>query len=663
MNIMDTYRKIKELVKKANIDYYIHDSPTMTDSEYDNLFKELLAIEKDHPELIDIDSPSRTVGAPPSTSFKTVDHKTPMLSLDNVFDEDELRKFINKVSKELGENSILFTCEPKYDGLAVSLIYLNGVFTTALTRGDGLSGEDVTSNVRTIQSVPMVLNKDVVVPEYFEVRGEVVIEKQDFIKLNDYARANGQKVFANPRNAAAGSLRLLDSRTTAKRNLTFIPYQTTYSLTTSHKLDMYALEQLGFLTTKTIEVVESTGGDVVMEVIKSFQEKRDNLPFDIDGVVIKVDSIKQQEKLGVLTRVPKWAIAYKFPAQEVITRLEGVDFQVGRTGSITPVARLIPVSCGGVMVSNATLHNADEIVRLGVKIGDDVVIRRAGDVIPQIVRVHKTNNGETIIFPNTCPVCNSEAKRIDGEVVIRCMGGFTCIAQRKERLKHFVSRKGFDIEGFGEQIISDLVDLDIIKWPNQLFLLTADKLYRLPKMGKKSIENLLSSLERSKSVKLTNFIFSLGIPECGEGTARRLAEHFGTWDKIYNADYEDLLKVPDVGPVVAKSIRDWLSQYENEKMLIALFMLGISPQNHVQHKTTNALLVGQTWVVTGSFPGKSREEIEASLREKGAKVTKSISRNVTHLFAGDNAGSKLAKAKDLGIKIVTMAEFEELENG
>lgn len=712
---------LRNKIDKANVEYYVKDNPTLTDSEYDTLFQKLERLEQENPELVTPDSPTQRVGAKPDNAFSPIKHPTPMLSLENVFNEGDLDKFDVRVRGLLNTDAVVYWCEPKFDGLAVSLVYTDGVLTSAATRGDGVEGEDVTANVRTIHSVPLKLPVDL--PGLTEVRGEVVMKHKDFLRYNDYAIQNGLKSFANPRNAAAGSLRQLDPAKTAKRRLTFLPYglnRSDLELTTQSDT-MRLLKYWGF------SVSTHTGLGQTIQKVKEFcrmvLDDRDKLPYEIDGVVVKVDDLSQQETLGFIARSPRWATAYKFPAQEAITTLTGVDFQVGRTGAITPVARLNPVSVGGVTVSNATLHNADEIDRLDVRVGDQVIIRRAGDVIPQIVKVREPNNGEKITFPTQCPVCGSQTRRIEGEAVTRCTGGFSCQAQRKERLKHFVSRKGFDIDGLGDKIIAALVDYQLVVSPDQFFELDKDALMSLPGMGSKSADNILKAIDNARTVKLPNFIFALGIPDCGEGTARRLTEHFGNWEAIEGASYEDLLEVADIGPTVAASFIKGLEDLEEREILTAFERLGVRPQDPnlrpwgevldelidkdyleefdekfthrryseyqrgliparekgwgfrdsdyykdayqfaknrgiaIKHTTGNDTRKGQVWVVTGSFPGKSRDELEADLRAEGAKVSKNVSKNTTHLLAGDNAGSKLSKAKELGVEVVSVNTF------
>lgn len=652
---------LKAVIEEANHDYYIRDDPKLTDAEYDQLFQTLLKMEQANPHLITSDSPTQRVGAKLDGAFGQIEHPTPMLSLDNVFDYESLEKFDLKARKELGQDTVRYCCEPKFDGLAVSLVYRDGVLVTAATRGDGAIGEDVTANIKTIHSIPLKLS--LTLHGITEVRGEVVMRHKDFLHYNQYAVENGLKPFANPRNAAAGSLRQLDPRKTAQRRLSFIPYGLQVSEAAGHSEELSllsqfdALEQLARLGFPLQgDYRRCLGIKEVETFCQEILEKRESMAYDIDGVVIKVDDMTSQKKLGFLSRTPRWATAYKFPAQEVTTTLEAVDFQVGRTGAVTPVARLTPVSCGGVIVSNATLHNADEIQRLGVRIGDEVVIRRAGDVVPQVVRVSRSNDGVHIQMPDRCPVCSSPVVKVEGQAVSRCMGGFSCLAQRTERLKHFVSRKGMDIDGFGDRIVSTLVERQLVVSPDQFFALDKETLSTLPGMGHKSVENLIDALEKAKRPKLANFIFALGIPECGEGTARRLSEHFQTWENVYLASYEDLLAVKDIGPIVASSFVEGREEMDKQEIFDAFLEHGVVPINNVQTPAGD-LRKGQTWVVTGSFPGMTREELEESLRQEGATVSKSVSSKTTHLLAGDNAGSKLDKAKQLGVSIVTVGEF------
>lgn len=653
MTIKTRLENLKREIQQANIDYYIHDNPKLTDKAYDELFQELLKIETAHPELLTPDSPTQRVGAKLDGAFGQIQHKTPMLSLDNVFEQDGIEKFDRRVREVVGDKEVTYCCECKFDGLAVSLVYQDSVLVSAATRGDGATGENVTANVKTIHSIPLKLNH--YLPGTTEVRGEVVMKHKDFLRYNQYAVENGLKPFANPRNAAAGSLRQLDPRKTAQRRLSFIPYglnrddlAITGQAEALSLINSWGFPILGWLSKRT----------GIANVVKFCQEVlagRDDLVFDIDGVVIKVNDFNRQQQLGFIARSPRWATAFKFPAQEDVTTLEGIDFQVGRTGAITPVARLSPVNLAGVVVSNATLHNADEIERLGVRIGDQVVVRRAGDVIPQVVRVASSKGGDPIVFPTHCPECNSPILINEKEVVRRCSGGLVCPAQRKASLKHFVSRKGFDIDGLGDKLIDLLVAFNLIRTPVDIFTLDKAKLLTLPRMADKSADNILASIEKAKATTLPRLWFSLGILNAGEGTARRLTDHFKTWEAIRDANREALLEVGDIGPIVADSICLWKSQPENLAIVEGLFQQGVTLDK--VGGVVGDERKGQTWVVTGSFPGKNREELKETLRQQGATVSDSVSRKTTHLLAGDNAGSKLDKAKALGVEIVTVITF------
>lgn len=637
MNVDNLIKRIND----ADVAYYLKDDPILTDGEYDVLFQQLLDWERDNPTLVRPDSPSQRVGVPLDRTFSTVEHPTQMLSLDNVFDLDSLGTYLVGLG-----GGVNYRCEIKLDGLAVSLVYRDGVLDTAATRGDGLTGEDVTANVKTIRTIPLTIPMKGVV----EVRGEVVMRHKDFECYNQYALENNLKPFANPRNAAAGSLRQLDPRKTAKRRLSFYAYSL-HCADTSITTQTQALDTLvGWGFSSMVQKATFDNKYRVLGFCKDMMEMREFLNVDIDGVVVKVDAFAKQKELGALSRTPRWAIAFKFPAQEVTTTLTGVDFQVGRTGAVTPVARLLPVQVGGVTVSNATLHNEDEVTRLGVKIGDTVVVRRAGDVVPQIVRVRRSVGGQDIVFPEECPVCHSPTHRIEGEAVLRCTGGFKCSAQRKERLKHFVSRKGFDIDGFGDRIITALVEQGLVATPDHLFRLTKEDLLTLPGLGDKSVDNLLRALEASKQPKLPNFLFALGFPECGEGTASRLTRHLGEWSVIRKVTYDTLIEIEDVGPIVANSFLSGIEEMERQGIFDAMAQCGVEPQSIKQKKGE---LTGQVWVVTGSFPGRSRDELQELIREKGAEIAKTVSKKVTHVLAGENAGSKLEQANRLGKVIVT----------
>lgn len=658
--------QLRETLHYHAVRYYVEDNPEIPDAEYDRLMRELLELESQYPELVTADSPSLRVGGKPLEGFAQVTHEIPMLSLDNVFDEKELDAFHKRMQDRIPSAHFnAFCCEPKLDGLAVSLLYENGVLVQAATRGDGAVGENITENVRTISAIPLKLQGKGW-PVRLEVRGEVFMPKAGFERLNQQALKKGEKTFVNPRNAAAGSLRQLDSKITAQRPLNFYAYSVGViegaELASSHYQRFLQLKGWGLPMCPETRLVSSM--DEVKEYYQSILTRRAQLAYEIDGVVIKVDDIELQQKLGFVARAPRWAIAYKFPAQEEITLLNDVEFQVGRTGAITPVAKLEPVFVGGVTVSNATLHNADEIERLGVKIGDSVIIRRAGDVIPQIVSVLLDRRSDTvvdIVFPQYCPVCNSDIERVEGEAVARCTGGLVCQAQRKEALKHFVSRKALDVDGLGEKVIEQLVDKEMVSTPADLFRLKAGQLTVLERMGPKSAQNIVNALNAAKMTTLPRFLYSLGIREVGEATAANLALHFGSLDKIRQATHEELLEVQDVGVIVASHITSFFEQDKNQQVINELIELGIQWPN-IEKPSQDAILplLGKVVVLTGSLSKLSRSDAKAALQELGAKVTGSVSKNTDILFAGEAAGSKLVKAQELGIEIRSEQDLLEL---
>lgn len=660
-------KEIKSLSSELNnhrARYYQLDQPVISDDEYDALLQQLIALETKFPELKTIDSPSHKVGAPALNKFPSVAHEVPMLSLDNVFDDEQFHSFHQRISdllkKQNSQDAIQFCCEPKLDGLAVSILYENGVLVRAATRGDGQTGEQITENVKTIDNIPLRLLLDHP-PARLEVRGEVFMPKAAFDALNEQALADGTKPFVNPRNAAAGSLRQLDSRITAKRQLAFNAYSLGL-VSDDAELPEPHFERLQWLKTAGLPLcADIENVDTPEEVIAYYhdiQQKRDGLSYEIDGVVIKVNSTAQQGLLGFVARAPRWATAFKFPAQEKSTTLESVDFQVGRTGSITPVARLTPVFVGGVTVTNATLHNADEITRLNVRIGDEVLVRRAGDVIPQIVAVSKTYDGEKIVFPTQCPVCDSDIHRIEGEAVARCTGSLNCAAQRKEAVKHFASRKALDVDGLGDKLIEILVDKKIVQRPSALFDLTQPQLASLPRMGEKSAKNVLAALEVAKTTTLSRFLYSLGIREVGEATAANLAQHYQTLEKIKSATVEELQKVPDIGEIVAKNILFFFREAHNLEEIDALINKGVNwPAIEAPAAPEELPFSGQTWVLTGTLAEMSRNDAKAKLQALGAKVAGSVSAKTHCVVAGDNAGSKLTKAEQLGIEVKNEQEL------
>ncbi|EGR0620630.1 DNA ligase (NAD(+)) LigA [Vibrio parahaemolyticus] len=660
--------ELKESLHYHAVRYYVEDNPEIPDAEYDRLMRELLEIEAQHPDLVTVDSPSQRVGGKPLSEFSQVTHEVPMLSLDNAFDDSELDSFHKRAQDRIGGESIKqYCCEPKLDGLAVSLLYENGILVQAATRGDGTTGENITENVRTINAIPLKLRGDDW-PARLEVRGEVFMPKAGFEKLNELARQKGEKVFVNPRNAAAGSLRQLDSRITASRPLSFYAYSVGVvqgaDLAASHYERFLQIKSWGLPMCPETKRVDSLAD--VKTYYQDILQRRDALPYEIDGVVIKIDDIAVQERLGFVARAPRWAIAYKFPAQEEITTLNEVEFQVGRTGAITPVAKLEPVFVGGVTVSNATLHNADEIERLQVKIGDQVVIRRAGDVIPQVVSVIKERRPETardIIFPTQCPVCGSHVERIEGEAVTRCTGGLVCQAQRKQALKHFVSRKALDVDGLGDKVIEQLVDREMVETPADLFKLSAGVLTVLDRMGPKSAQNIVNALEKSKLTTLPRFLYSLGIREVGEATAANLAQHFKSLEAIQAATEEQLIAVQDIGVVVAKHITTFFEEEQNQAVVQDLLVQGIHwPEVSAPEQGAELPLEGKTVVLTGTLSQLGRTEAKEALQSLGAKVTGSVSKKTDILFAGENAGSKLVKAQELGIEIKTEQDLLELIN-
>lgn len=649
--------------------YHVLDAPEIPDAEYDRLMRELRDIESAHPEWITDDSPTQRVGAKPLAAFEQVTHEVPMLSLDNVFDEPSYLAFDKRVRDRLkNEEEITYCCELKLDGLAVSLLYEDGRLVQAATRGDGTTGENITSNVRTIGAIPLRLTGDDI-PSRVEVRGEVFMPQAGFEKLNDHARRNHEKVFANPRNAAAGSLRQLDPRITAKRPLMFYCYGVGVisggDLPSSHWQRLMKFKQWGLPVSDRIKLC--TGSQQVLDFYHQVQKDRPGLGFDIDGVVIKVDDLALQESLGFVAKSPRWATAFKFPAQEEMTVVRDVEFQVGRTGAITPVARLEPVTVAGVTVSNATLHNADEIARLGLCIGDTVMIRRAGDVIPQVVGViasKRPSGAKEIVFPTECPVCHSAIEKVEGEAVARCSGGLVCGAQRKESLKHFVSRRAMDVEGMGDKIIEQLVDKEYVHTPADLFRLSIGVLTRLERMGPKSAQNLIEALDKAKSTTFARFLFGLGIREVGETTASNLASHFGSLEALQAADIDTLKTVPDVGDVVAKHTFNFLREEHNQKIIAEL----VGPEIGIHWPAPVVIIAeeidspfaGKTVVLTGSLSLMSRDDAKAKLIALGAKVSGSVSKKTDMVIAGEAAGSKLAKAQELDIPVIDEAEMVRL---
>ena len=663
MSLQQQIDTLRQDLRRYEYEYHVLDNPTIPDAEYDRLFHQLKALEAEHPELITADSPTQRVGAKPLSGFAQIRHEIPMLSLDNAFSDEEFYAFVKRIEDRLIRlpEPLTFCCEPKLDGLAVSILYVNGVLTQAATRGDGATGEDITANIRTIRNIPLQLLMDNP-PARLEVRGEVFMPHEGFERLNQQALEKGEKTFANPRNAAAGSLRQLDPKITSKRPLVLNAYGIGIAegvdLPNTHYDRLQWLKSIGIPVNPEIRLCNGT--DEVLDFYRDIQNKRSSLGYDIDGTVLKINDIALQEKLGFISKAPRWAIAYKFPAQEELTRLNNVEFQVGRTGAITPVAKLEPVFVAGVTVSNATLHNGDEIERLDIAIGDTVVIRRAGDVIPQIIGVlhdRRPADARPIIFPKTCPVCDSAIVRIEGEAVARCTGGLFCAAQRKEALKHFVSRKAMDIDGVGGKLIEQLVDRELIHTPADLFKLDLTTLTRLDRMGAKSAENVLASLEKAKNTTLARFIFALGIREVGEATALNLANHFKTLEALQNADLEALQQVPDVGEVVANRILAFWHEAHNVAVVNDLIAQGVHWETVETKEVTENRFKGKTVVLTGTLTQMGRNEAKALLQDMGAKVSGSVSAKTDFVIAGDAAGSKLTKAQELGVAVLTEEEF------
>ena len=663
MSLQQQIDTLRQDLRRYEYEYHVLDNPTIPDAEYDRLFHQLKALEAAHPELITADSPTQRVGAKPLSGFAQIRHEIPMLSLDNAFSDEEFYAFVKRIEDRLIRlpDPLTFCCEPKLDGLAVSILYVNGVLTQAATRGDGTTGEDITANIRTIRNIPLQLLMDNP-PARLEVRGEVFMPHAGFERLNQQALEKGEKTFANPRNAAAGSLRQLDPKITSKRPLVLNAYGIGIAegvdLPNTHYDRLQWLKSIGIPVNPEIRLCNGT--DEVLDFYRDIQNKRSSLGYDIDGTVLKINDIALQEKLGFISKAPRWAIAYKFPAQEELTRLNDVEFQVGRTGAITPVAKLEPVFVAGVTVSNATLHNGDEIERLDIAIGDTVVIRRAGDVIPQIIGVlhdRRPANARPIVFPETCPVCDSAIVRIEGEAVARCTGGLFCAAQRKEALKHFVSRKAMDIDGVGGKLIEQLVDRELVHTPADLFKLDLTTLTRLERMGAKSAENALASLEKAKHTTLARFIFALGIREVGEATALNLANHFKTLEALQNADLEALQQVPDVGEVVANRILAFWHEPHNVAVVNDLIAQGVHWETVETKEVTENRFKGKTVVLTGTLTQMGRNEAKALLQDMGAKVSGSVSAKTDFVIAGDAAGSKLTKAQELGVTVLTEEEF------
>ncbi len=659
--------KIQELIEKISAfdyQYYVLDNPSISDFEYDTIFRSLVDLENANPELIRSDSPSQRVGGKALDAFESVIHRQAMLSLNNAFDEDELIAFDKRIKDDIGIDEVEYAVEPKFDGLAITLTYENGIFVQGATRGDGYTGENVTHNLKTIRSIPTKLNY-IHPPKLLEVRGEVLMLKKDFELLNQKQESLGEKQFANPRNAAAGSLRQLDPRITATRPLTFFSYglgvcEPNLNLKT-HTQTIQLLKQFNLPISDLSTSVKGVKG------LQSFYDKvsklRNALAYDIDGVVYKVNSFNYQNELGFLSRAPRWAIAHKFPAEEALTEILDINVQVGRTGAITPVARLKPVFVGGVTVTNATLHNEDEMTRKDVHIGDIVSVRRAGDVIPEIVRVLINKRPKTIKkfrMPTECPECGSALVRIDDEAIIRCSGGLVCPAQRKQSIIHFASRKAMDIEGLGDKSVEQLVTVGLIHELPDIFKLKLEQLINLDRMAEKSSRNLLDAIEKSKSTSLPRFIYALGIRNVGESTAKDLAGFYGDLDEIMKQTEESLQIVPDIGPTVAKSISDFFRQTKSREVINSLIGLGVHWPKYDIKKSSSGIFATKTFVLTGTLPSMSREEAKSIIEMNGGKVVGSVSKKTDYVVAGSDAGSKLTTAQELGLKIISQQELLKL---
>ncbi|MEE4376217.1 MAG: NAD-dependent DNA ligase LigA [Candidatus Competibacteraceae bacterium] len=654
--------RIVELHKQLNnhnYRYYVLDDPVIPDAEYDRLLRELQDLEQTYPELITADSPTQRVGAAPISAFAQVHHAIPMLSLDNAFTNEEVADFDRRICQQLDTDEVGYAAEPKLDGLAVSLRYEQGVLVRGSTRGDGFVGEDITHNIRTLKTVPLrLLGQDY--PPVLEVRGEVFMPKQGFEALNAQARQRGEKTFANPRNAAAGSLRQLDPRVTATRPLDMFCYGVGVVegtvLPQLHSEIVNRLAAWGLHICSEVQLVSGVQG--CLDYYQELLARRASLPYEIDGVVYKVDRLDQQRTLGFVARAPRWAIAHKFPAQEALTTVTDIQIQVGRTGALTPVARLEPVLVGGVTVTNATLHNVDEVHRKDVRVGDTVIVRRAGDVIPEIVKVlpeRRLDGAVSFTLPECCPVCGSQVIRPEGETVARCIGGLFCSAQRKEAIRHFASRRALDIEGLGERLVEQLVEQAGVRSPADLYDLDTAKLASLERMGPKSAENLCQALQASKTTTLTRFLYALGIREVGEATARILARHFGTLDGFIAADQDRLQQIPDIGPVAAANIRAFFSEPHNREIISRLRLAGVHWPESDATPNTSQVLAGKTFVLTGTLSGMSRDEAKTRLQSLGAKVSGSVSAKTAYLVAGAEPGSKLAKAQALGVTVLDEA--------
>ena len=654
--------QLRGLLARYDHRYYVLNDPEVPDAEYDRLFGELKTLEEAHPALVSPDSPTQRVSGAPLKEFGEIEHQLPMLSLDNAFSADEVRAFDRRVRERLGrETPITYSCEPKLDGLAVSLRYEHGKLVHGATRGDGARGEDVTLNLRTIASVPLNLLGEAY-PRVLEVRGEVFMSRDGFARMNREALARNEKIFVNPRNAAAGSLRQLDSRVTALRPLQIYFYGVGLiedgNLPDSHSQILGCLRTWGLRVSPLTQVATDVAG--ILAYYEVIHTQRATLPYDIDGVVYKVDALAEQRALGFVARAPRWALAHKFPAEEEMTTVRDIEWQVGRTGALTPVARLTPVFVGGVTVSNATLHNIDELLRKDVRVGDSVFIRRAGDVIPEVVRViaeRRPIDTKPVTLPVHCPVCGSTVARVTDEAVIRCTGGTSCPAQRKEAIRHYAARRAMDIEGLGDKLIEQLVDAGLVATPADLYGLKVQTLESLERMGKKSALNLVAAIEESKKTTFAKFLFALGMPNVGEATALALAEHFASMVALQAATLDEIMAVQDVGPIVATAVRTFLDEKTNQQVIADLRAHGVHWPDVVKKTSSFQPLAGKTLVITGTLPTLSRMEAEEMIRAAGGKVSGSVTKKTSYLLAGSDGGSKLQKAGELNVPVIAESDL------
>ena len=662
-DVLAEIEDLRRILEQHNYRYYVLSAPEIPDAEFDRLFLRLQALETEHPEAVSPDSPTQRVGGSAVDAFPPAPHAVPMLSLNNAFTDADVEAFDRRVRETTGAGTVEYAVEPKFDGLAISLTYRAGVLVRGATRGDGATGEDVTGNLRTVRSIPLRL-ESARVPEVLEVRGEVLMTRREFERLNAEQRTRNDKLFVNPRNAAAGALRQLDPRITASRKLSFYAYgigqvEGGTAPSDRHSGLMDWLQELRFPVSDERRVV--SGMDGLLDYYRAIGERRASLPFEIDGVVYKVDELRKQEMLGYVSRAPRFAIAHKYPPEEELTEVLDIEVQVGRTGALTPVARLKPVFVGGVTVTNATLHNEDEIRRKDIRVGDRVIVRRAGDVIPEVVRVVPSDGprGAEFHLPHRCPICGSDAVRVEGEAVRRCVGGLFCPAQRKQALLHFASRRALDIEGLGERLVDQLVERGMVRTPAGLYRLGAADLAGLDRMGERSAANIVAGIDKSRHTTLARFVYALGIRNVGEATARDLARHFGDLPPLRSATVDELMRVPDVGPIVAQSIADFFAQPHNAEVIEAL-----KDQVHwpIQPpvSASGAPLAGVTFVLTGTLPNLTRDEAKQKIEALGGKVAGSVSAKTRYVVAGSEAGSKLEKAQALGIEILDEAGLLEL---